>query len=541
MRLLKERRIRSEVHRDLPSLVGALREEAAFVVLTEETVRSSDLRPLSAWVEAQPSWSGLAFIILTRRGGGPERNPAATRLQELLVNVSFVERPFHPTTFISVAMTAKRSRERQYEARARLADLAQSEARLRRLTDTLEEQVERRTEELSAANDRLLKEAQQRQEAERKLLQAQKMEALGQLTGGVAHDFNNLLMAILANVEMLEKQLADHPPLMTLLASAREGAERGAALTRRMLTFARQQELVAEPIDPADLLEGMRTLLERSIPPEIELKTTVGEGLREILADRNQLELALLNLVVNARDAMPDGGTISIDVAGSNPEAETGLDAGSYLRVRVSDTGEGMDEATLARATEPFFSTKEVGKGTGLGLAMIHGLAEQMGGALRLSSVLGEGTRAELWLPFAEERVVADEPRATPHQGEEPARTSHEKYRILVVDDDALIQMNTVMMARGLGHDVISASSGSEALSLIEKDDAIDLVLTDHAMPKMTGAELAMRIASLRPDIPIVLATGYAELPGGECQSLPRLSKPYSQSDMAAMIASVMS
>jgi signal transduction histidine kinase len=541
VRLLEERHIHAEVCPNLGALVRALGDETAFVVATEETLRSADLRELSRWIEGQPSWSGLAFIVLTPRGGGPERNPAASRLQELLVNVSFVERPFHPTTFVSVAITAMRSRQRQYEARARLEELKASEERLKRLTETLEERVARRTADLSVAHDDLLAEARQREDAERKLLQAQKMEAIGQLTGGVAHDFNNLLMAVLSNIEMLEKRLPDDPALLQLLANAREGAERGSALTRRMLTFARQQELAVEFVDAGELVGGMKSLLERSLTPEIELGIRWSDSLPRALIDRNQVELALLNLVVNARDAMPAGGTVSIEITAQTSGEAEGLGGQSYLRLRVADTGEGMDEETLGRAIEPFFSTKEVGKGTGLGLAMIHGLAVQMGGALVLSSTRGEGTTADLWLPVAqgEDQTIAAKQEAP--QSENLPVPQFGKYRILIVDDDALIQMNTVMMAQDLGHEVVAASSGVEALNLFRKDERINLVLTDHAMPKMTGADLAREIAALRPDVPIVLATGYAELPSGQTIELPRLSKPYSQGQMAAMIASVMS
>jgi signal transduction histidine kinase len=540
VRLLDEKHIRAEVCPSLAALVAHLSDETAFVVATEETLRSADLRDLSAWIEAQPSWSGLAFIVLTPRGGGPERNPAASRLQELLINVSFVERPFHPTTFVSTAMTAMRSRRRQYEARARLDELAASEERLKRLTATLEDRVAQRTSDLSVAHDDLLAEARQREDAERKLLQAQKMEAIGQLTGGVAHDFNNLLMAVLSNIELLEKRLPEDPGLRLLLRNAREGAERGAALTRRMLAFARQQDLAVEPVDAAGLVAGMESLFERSLTPEIELVIHSSEGSPKALIDRNQVELALLNLVVNARDAMPRGGTITIDISVQASGAAEGLSPQPYLRLRVADTGEGMDEKTLERAIEPFFSTKEVGKGTGLGLAMIHGLAVQMGGALVLSSTPGEGTLADLWLPVAEDRDARPPARQEPQQPRRLPVSETDRYRILIVDDDALIQMNTVMMAEDLGHEVVAASSGTEALDLFREDEGIDLVLTDHAMPKMTGADLARELAVLRPHVPIVLATGYAELPSGETIDLPRLSKPYSQGQMAAMIASVM-
>lgn len=610
----------------------------AFVVLTEESVRSADLKPLANWLAEQPSWSDLPFIVLTQRGGGPERNPAAARLSEVLGNVTFLERPFHATTFVSVARSALKGRRRQFEARTRLVEISEAERRLqtaleagrlgaweldlasmemttsatcraifgrrpdqafgyqelvasihpedqsrmqaaiqetlrsgkdyaieyrviwpdashhwaeiraqpyhdrhgnverlvgvsaditarknaeddlRRLNETLEERVSKRTAELEIA--------------EEQLRQAQKLEAIGQLTGGVAHDFNNLLMAVLGNLELLGKHLAGDAKASHLIDGATRGARRGAALTQRLLAFARRQDLTVEAVDLIDLVNGMDDLLLRSIGPNVRIEKQLPLGLPLALIDSNQVELALLNLAINARDAMPDGGTLWISLRSELLESSTSvIDEGHYLVLTVADTGYGMDKVTLEKAIDPFFSTKELGKGTGLGLSMIHGLAVQLNGALKLDSTVGKGTRAELWLPMAADTMKevykeppADEPVVSP------------ALRILMVDDDALIAMSSVDMLEDLGHIVTEANSGAEALALLRLGDPFDLMITDYSMPGMNGAELGKAARELYPNLPILMASGYADLPPGSGIDLPRLGKPYTQSQLASEI-----
>ncbi|WP_223217356.1 ATP-binding protein [Rhizobium cauense] len=365
--------------------------------------------------------------------------------------------------------------------------------------------------------------------------QSQKLEALGQLTGGVAHDFNNLLMAVLGNLELAEKRVDSDPKTVRLIRGAMDGARRGASLTQRLLAFARQQELEVRPVDLAALVDGMLDLLKRSVGSTIDIRTEFEGTVPPVLADANQVELALLNLAVNARDAMPEGGTVVIGLRSFEdyrPADE--LPAGCYVCLSVSDSGTGMDEATLQRAVDPFFSTKELGKGTGLGLSMIHGLALQLGGALRLSSKLGEGTSAEFWLPATS--VTVKEVIMAPSQ--ESCKTST-PLSILVVDDDALIAMSTVDMLEDLGHMPIEANSPSDALAVARSDVKIDLMITDYSMPQMNGAELAREILVIRPGLPIVVATGYADLPPGAGINLPRLSKPYTQQQLASQISTL--
>jgi len=363
-------------------------------------------------------------------------------------------------------------------------------------------------------------------------LQAQKLEAIGQLTGGIAHDFNNLLMAVLGSLELLRKRLSDDPKSIALLENAAQGAQRGTTLTKRMLAFARNYEMKKEAIDIPTLVHGMKELVERSMGPSFNMEIRFPLSLNPVEADANQLELALLNLSLNARDAMADGGDIILAAREENISAghRSGLKAGRYIRLSVTDTGEGMDQETLLKATEPFFTTKGVGKGTGLGLSMVHGFAEQSGGRLILHSQKGAGTTAELLLP-----VAKTSEKAIPATPAPPAKALR-PLTILAVDDDALVLMNTVHMLEDLGHTVFEAYSGYEALEILKREDGIDLVVTDQAMPKMTGIELAKIIKREWPDIPVLLATGYADRVRGDDVGLPKLTKPYMQRELAEAI-----
>ena len=388
---------------------------------------------------------------------------------------------------------------------------------------------------------KITRDISERREAQEKLertreafLQSQKMEAIGQLTGGVAHDFNNLLMAVLGSLELMRKRLPDDPKLRSLLENAVLGAQRGAALIKRMLTFARRQELKQEAVDIPDLVRGMTELLQRTLGANVALETRFPLALPPVLADANQLELALLNLTVNARDAMPAGGEIIISARETAiVAAEGNLKPGQYVHLRVSDNGAGMDSNTLRRATEPFFTTKEPGKGTGLGLSMVHGLAEQFGGRFDLQSKLGIGTVAELWLPLAPVTAVAA--AAAPPQEESEAEILPPLV-IVAVDDDPLVLTNTAAMLEEFGHTCLSAASAQEALEILKTDPSVDLVITDQIMPQMTGLQLARVIRTEWPEMPIILASGYAEVDQENVIKLPRLAKPFTLAELAAQI-----
>jgi PAS domain S-box-containing protein len=650
--LIREAGFCADLCADVAALVRELDAGAGLAVIADEAIKTADLRGLTRWLSDQPSWSDFPIVLLTVQGGGPERNPDAMRLAQVLGNVTFIERPFHPTTLASVVGSAVRGRRRQYQTRAILQDLTESEGllqtaldaghlgaleihlpgleleasdtckkffgrkpnqafsyqdleaavhpddRARRddvlqrtissggdyrieyrniwpdgsqhwvdvraravrrrdgsikslvgvcsditarkvaeierenllaqlaaergalaeLTATLEQRVEQRTADL-------MKEVAAREKAQEQLRQAQKMETIGQLTGGVAHDFNNLLMAVMGNLDLLRRRIPDDPRLHRLINGALQGAERGASLTQRLLAFARQQDLRAVPVDLRGLINGMSDLLERSLGPRIALRLNIPEKLPPARIDANQLELAVLNLAINARDAMPDGGSIDIKISEYSPEKEAAVHAGHYLKLSVIDTGKGMTPEILKRAVEPFFSSKPLGKGTGLGLSMVHGLAVQLGGALQLSSVIGKGTTATLILPVASQ---APEVKARLHVVPKVNRSAV----ILFVDDDPLIAMSTVEMLEDLGHHVIGVNSGVHALDVIRSGQPIDLMMTDQVMPGMTGVELAAASRELRPSLPILLATGYAELPEGAKLDLPRLAKPYHQDQL---------
>ena len=399
-----------------------------------------------------------------------------------------------------------------------ITERKRSEEALQRLNEELERRIEARTRE--------------RETALAQLFEAQKLDTIGHLTGGVAHDFNNLLMAVLGSLELLGKRLPDDDRSQRLLENAVKGAQRGAALTQRLLAFARRQELRPEAVDLAQLVRGMDALVERALGAGVRLELDMPAELPPIRVDANQLELSLLNLVVNARDAMPAGGVLTISASPQTVAEDQRLPAGSYVRICVSDTGSGMDEATLAKASEPFFTTKGPGKGTGLGLSMVHGLAAQSGGGLRLSSALGHGTTAELWLPRAEQAAAlpANEPEALT---DIPPSA---QIRVLVVDDDVLVSTGTVAMLEDLGHIVVETHSAAQALERLAAGEEVDLVITDHAMPEMTGIELARRIRQAYPGLKIILATGYAELPQGVESEFPRLAKPFHQKELAAAI-----
>ncbi len=624
---------------------------AGMVMVSDEVLQGADLRGLAQWVKEQAAWSDLPFIVLTRQGGNAERTPAAERLVKMLGNVTFVERPFHATTMISVAKTALRARRRQYETREHLVQVREGEDRLRMALEAghlgswevllpdqamsaserckaifgreadqplsyqdvidavhpedrsamqaavqhalddgsaydieyrccwpdrslhwvgmkgrvrhgvsgalesvvgvviditerrraeedrerllrelsneravLEHRVAERTLDLYAANERLVQEMSEREQAQEQLRQSQKIETIGQLVGGVAHDFNNLLMAIIGNLEVLSHRLAPEPTTRRLADSAMQAAQRGASLTQRLLAFARRQDLRPRSTDVLALLREMFGLIERSVGPLVRVQLIAPPTLPAVRIDPNQLEMALLNLTVNARDAMPEGGTldIALQLQGLRACEDADLVEGSYVLLTVKDSGAGMDAQTLRRAIEPFFSTKGVGQGTGLGLSMVHGLAKQSGGVFRLKSQVGAGTLAELWLPVSNEAVEETVPAPS-------AVTPKRSVTILLVDDDDLVAASTAAILEDLGHDVIEVNSGREALAALEGGLQPDLMITDHAMPHMTGIELIGKVRQSHPKLPVLLATGYADIPLGSATQLPRLTKPYTQ------------
>jgi signal transduction histidine kinase len=416
--LLREGGLIAEICNDLQKLTEQIAEGAGLAVLTDDVIRNADVRRLAAWVNSQPPWSDFPFVLLTERGAGLERNPAATREMAALGNLVFLERPFHPTTFVSVARTALRGRLRQYEARARLDALHESEAHarsagdaLRRLNETLEARVQERTAELAATNRQLVAQIEELQRVESTLQQMQRLEAIGQLTSGVAHDFNNLLTVVLGNIGFLEKanSIGNDPRLQQRLFHMRLATERGAKLTSQLLAFSRRQRLQPKPFDVNKSLENMHDLLQSSLGGGITINTQLRPGIWPALADPTQIELVVLNLVINARDAMANEGTITIETSSAkvgSPERPEEPAAGDYVVIGVSDTGSGMTREVLAKAFEPFFTTKDIGKGSGLGLSQVLGFAKQSGGGIRIETRVGEGTSVKVYLPRAPKNLL---------------------------------------------------------------------------------------------------------------------------------------
>jgi len=411
-------------------------------------------------------------------------------------------------------------------------DLFRATRELKNLNANLEQRVADRTRELEAANAELERRVEsrtrEREEALAQIAEMQKLESLGQLTGGLAHDFNNLLMVVLGNLQLARKYVASDAKLVTWLDRARDAAEAGAVLTKRMLAFARRQVLKPETVALADVVPGMVEMMAHSLGPAVRIETAVEADLPPIRIDRNQLEVALLNLGVNARDAMPQGGMLSIFARAAEQGLPEELAPGRYVILSVADTGLGMDGETLKRACEPFFTTKGAGKGSGLGLSMVQGLSQQSGGTMRIASRLGEGCTISLWLPVAAEEMAERPSFAMATPATSAAR------RVLLVDDDRFVLASTADLLRELGHEPIEANSGAEALMLLRGSAAPDIAILDFAMPEMTGAELAKRIRELCPDLPLLLATGYAD--GTADSHLPRLDKPFSLSELARQI-----
>lgn len=637
--------LQSAETKSVSELVAELEKGAGFALLTEEALRTADLNALATWLRTQPEWSDFPFVLLTTKGGGLERNPLARRLLEVLGNVTFLERPFHPTTLISLARSALRGRMRQYDARARLEELNRgaeryrslfesidagfciiemifdecgkprdyrfieanpafekqtglvgvtgrtiremlpdheeewfnifgavarsgeqvrfeqhaealgnvwyevyafragdpksarvavlfnnisarremeealraSEDTLRRLNETLEERVTQRTHALEQA-----------QEA---LRQSQKLEAMGQLTGGVAHDFNNLLTPIVGSLDLLYRRGLGNDRERSLIEGAIKSADRARTLVQRLLAFARRQPLQARAIDVDTLVRDMESLISSTCGPRVRLKLQISQNVPLAHADANQIEMALLNLVVNARDAMPGGGTLTISLSHDRVGAGevSGLQGGNYVRLGVADTGTGMDADTIAKAIEPFFTTKGVGQGTGLGLSMVHGVAAQLGGGLRIESTLGKGTSICLWLPVSESALA-------PEQKTEDQAAPVHRGTVLLVDDEDLVRASTADMLSELGYTVLEAVSGEDALRILEEGGNIDLLVTDHLMPGISGTDLAERVRAWLPQVRVLVVSGYAE-GAGLSANVPRLTKPFRQSDLASSLA----
>jgi len=404
-------------------------------------------------------------------------------------------------------------------------------------TEKLEARVEARTSDLRLALDRLQAEVADRERAEEALRQAQKMEAVGQLTGGIAHDFNNLLTPIIGGLEILARGVAD-PRLKRIAEAALESGRRGAKLTTQLLAFSRIQRISMAPVPVNQVIDTMRLMLRHTIGGAITIQTELGAEADRALCDENQLENAILNLAINSRDAMPEGGRLTISTSLTREAEELDLEAGDYICIAIADTGHGMASEVLARATEPFFSTKPFGKGTGLGLAQVYGIARQSRGTLRIASKEGEGTIVRLLLPRVAGDILADGvggEAAAPEAEREAAESAH----ILVVDDDADVRDFLADILRSLDHRVDTFDCADAALEALA-GGVPDLILLDFAMPGMNGAELAREARLLHPKLPIIFVTGFAEsdqLEAALGSDVPVLKKPFGVEELTRMVA----
>jgi len=479
------------------------RRGAAIAVVTEESLLAADTSAIDAWLGEQPAWSDFPFVLLATKRAG-RRPQDALRILEQLGNVVVLERPVHSETLASAVNSAMRGRSRQYAARRGLEELQTAEGRLTHLNGSLEARIAERTEALSSANNQLMQEIAVRERAQAALAQSQKMEAVGQLTGGIAHDFNNLLTVIFGNLELIQRR-TDDEKTAKLADFARQAADRAAKLTHQLLAFSRTQNLMLKAVDANALVTGMHDLLDRTIGPMVRIEMALDPGAPWALADANQLELAILNLSINARDAMGDGGVLTIS---TGRQAAQGVDLapGDYAVISVRDTGSGIPADLMAKVFDPFFTTKPIGKGTGLGLSQVYGIAQQSGGTVRLASLEGRGTTVEIWLPATEATTAAP---ADIFSAEADAEAPHQ--RILVVDDDEAVRRFMVESLQSLGYSVDEAADGEAGLRVLVGSRP-DLIIVDYAMPGMTGVDLVLRARAVAPGVPIILATGYADM-----------------------------
>ncbi|SFV06961.1 His Kinase A (phospho-acceptor) domain-containing protein [Methylobacterium sp. 174MFSha1.1] len=519
--LLADADLTAVIVQDLPELVDALGETAGAVLVTEEAVRTADLAGLDRWIAGQPAWSDMPFIMLTRQGGA-DRNPIATRLSRILGNVSFLERPFHPTTLISVAATALRGRRRQYEARARLDELSAREAQLRELNATLESRV------AEAVDERAL--------AEEALRQSQKMEVVGQLTGGVAHDFNNLLTIIRSSVDFLRRPDLPEDRRRRYMDAVSDTVDRAAKLTGQLLAFARRQALKPETFEVGDCLHGVADMVDTVTGARIHVAVDLPDGECFIRCDRSQFETALVNMAVNARDAMDGEGTLTLRLACDAPMPAIRGHAGSrshFAAVALSDTGTGIAADRIERIFEPFFTTKEVGKGTGLGLSQVFGFAKQSGGDIDVASVPGAGTTFTLYLPqVAAPAEPAGEPQILDASADGAGR------RILVVEDNVEVGRFATQILHDLGYATEWAANAEAALDRLGSDgDGFDAVFSDVVMPGMGGVALAETLRSRLPHLPVVLTSGYSHVLAEEgSHGFELLHKPYSAEQLSHVL-----
>jgi signal transduction histidine kinase/ActR/RegA family two-component response regulator len=530
--LLQRAGISAVLCADTPDLLAGMERGAAAVFVAEEGLFKDGAGPLIDWVRHQPTWSDLPFVVLTSHQAPRAIAEWRQSLVAGLRNVSLIERPVQPITLTSTIQAAIRARARQYEMRVLL------EAR-ERAAQQLERLVAERTCALQEANAELLTQMAERARVEEALRHAQKMEAIGQLTGGVAHDFNNLLMVIAGGLEMLRGR-PDPKRRERLMDGMRLATQRGSALTKQLLAFSRRQTLKPQTVDLADLIGGMRELLDRSLRGDMHVAFAFADDLWSVDVDPDELQLVVLNLAVNARDAMPNGGTISVR-ARNEPALSDGELSGDYVCLSVTDTGTGMTPEVMRRAFEPFFTTKDVGEGSGLGLAQAHGFSKQSGGTVRIESELGRGTTLSLFLPASKGPPLVVRPATDDDARVEPRAPGASGSVLLVEDDDAVAALVADMMA-DLGYEVDRVASAEAALDALATGRPVDAVFSDVMMPGgMNGVQLAEAIRTRHRTLPVLLTSGYADpvRPKAAAIGIRILSKPYRLRELAEALKTI--
>lgn len=512
---------------DLAELLDEIKAGAGAVFVAEEGLFGKGASHLIGWIEHQPTWSDLPFILLTSRNEEPRVVAWRQQMAAALRNISLLERPVQPITLTTTVRAALRARARQYEVQALIEDRE-------RAADALEGVVAERTRALQEANAELRIQMAERARVEEALRQAQRIEAIGQLTGGVAHDFNNLLMVISGGLEMLRRS-RQPDRRERLMDGMQQAAQRGAVLTRQLLAFSRCQKLKPEPVNVARQIGGMRELLDRSLRGDVHVTFEFASDLWPVEVDAAELEFVVLNLTVNARDAMPNGGLIIVRAENCAMLNRDELN-GNYVRLSVSDTGTGIAPEVLARVFEPFYTTKEIGKGSGLGLAQVHGFASQSHGAVQIDSTVGHGTTVSLYLPRSEKS-----PREQDHRINVPVEGPAARpvgSVLLVEDDDEVAKLASEMLDQ-LGYEVVRVASATAALGALANGRTIDVVFSDIMMPGgMNGVELAREIRNRRMELPVLLTSGYAEAAALEAKAagIHILPKPYGLDDLSAAL-----
>jgi signal transduction histidine kinase/CheY-like chemotaxis protein len=530
--LLRQAGISAIICSDAQDLLRRLEQGAGAALVAEEGFGREIGEQLVYWVEHQPPWSDFPFVVLTSKRTAEAIDGKRLRLLSLLKNVSLLERPVHAVTLVSAVQAALRARRRQYEVQGHLLDRE-------RATERLESLVAERRRQLETTNERLLTEIAERERTEAALRQAQKMEAIGQLTGGIAHDFNNLLTAITGNLDLLQRHLeSGGTDVKRFAAGAMAGATRAAGLTQRLLAFARRQPLNPAVVDVNRLVSDLEDITRRTVGEHIRVRTCLSNALWRTWCDSSQLETALINLVVNARDAMPDGGGITIET--SNAELDRvsadhdGVASGQYVCVAVSDTGEGMSPEVMARAFDPFFTTKPIGQGTGLGLSMIYGFVRQSAGHVTLYSEPDQGTTVRIYLPRHHD-VAPTEAVVTPE-----LHTPGAKETVLVVEDEALVRMVTVEILSEAGYRVLEAGDASEAVPILNSEADVDILVTDVGLPGVNGRQLAEIARQSRPELRVLFVTGYGYNAGLGSDALRPgmevLSKPFTTQSLVTRV-----